>query len=863
MAEQDNPPGPPPPQQPPLPGGGDGDNKNLLPINIEDEMRRSYLDYAMSVIVGRALPDIRDGLKPVHRRILYGMHDMGLLPNRPTKKCARIVGDVLGKYHPHGDSPVYESLVRMAQDFTMRYPLINGQGNFGSVDGDPPAAMRYTEARLSWIATALLEDIDMETVDFKPNYDDSTVEPEVLPTRVPNLLINGSSGIAVGMATNIPPHNLREILDATILIVKKPETQLPEILEIVKGPDFPTGGLILGRQGIVDAYTRGRGSIKIRALARIEHVGKDREQIVVTEIPYQVNKSRLIKETAALVNEKKIEGIADVVDHSDRDGYRIVYELKRGEQAEVVLNNLYKQTQLQISFGIINLSIVNGQPRELGLIDTIKFFIEHRIDVVRRRTDFLLRKAREREHILLGFKLALENIDEVIRLIRAAKSPKEARESLVAASTQFKFDEVYLRAVNADPLRQLSEKQAQAIIELQLQRLTGMEQQKIIDELADIQQRIMGYLEILGSEKVLRAVIIKELEEVRKEYGDERRTQIVEDTGDINIEDLVAVEDVAVTVTHGGYLKRTAVDTYRRQSRGGKGRIGMGTRTEDFVEYFLVASTHAYLLVFTNMGRVYWLKIYEIPDASTTGKGKNISNLINLQPDETVKAFLAVQEFVPEKHIVMVTRNGVIKKCELTEFDNPMSRGIIALGLDDGDELIAARLSSGSDLIFLGSHEGQAIKFQETQVRAMGRPARGVRAMDLEAGDFIVGAEVVREDALMLSISENGYGKRTQVGEYRLTNRGGKGVINMKTTARNGMVVAILSVKEDTELMIVSKDGQMIRIGSGEIRQAGRSTQGVRLVNLEQNDKVAAACVLPDAPPDDKASNGQGDLLLQ
>jgi DNA gyrase subunit A len=863
MADQDNPQGPPAPEQPHLPGGGDGDNKNLVPINIEDEMRRSYLDYAMSVIVGRALPDIRDGLKPVHRRILYGMHDMGLLPNRPTKKCARIVGDVLGKYHPHGDSPVYESLVRMAQDFTMRYPLINGQGNFGSVDGDPPAAMRYTEARLSWIATALLEDIDKETVDFKPNYDDSTVEPEVLPTRVPNLLVNGSSGIAVGMATNIPPHNLREILDATILLIKKPETQLPEILQIVQGPDFPTGGLILGRQGIVDAYSKGRGSIKIRAKAAIERIGKDREQIVVTEIPYQVNKARMIKETAALINEKKIEGISDVVDHSDRDGFRIVYELKRGEQAEVVLNNLYKQTQLQISFGIINLSIVNGQPRELGLIDTIKYFIEHRVDVVRRRTDYLLRKAREREHILLGFKLALENIDEVIRLIRAAKSPKEARDSLVAASTQFKFDEVYLRAVGADPLRQLTERQAQAIIELQLQRLTGMEQQKILDELADIQRRIAEYLEILGSEKVLRGVIIKELEEVRKEYGDDRRTQIVEDTGDITIEDLVQVEDVAVTVTHGGYLKRTAVDTYRRQSRGGKGRIGMGTRTEDFVEYFLVASTHAYLLVFTNMGRVYWLKIYEIPDSTTTGKGKNISNLINLQPDETVKAFLAVQEFVPDKHVVMVTRNGVIKKCDLTEFDNPMSRGIIALGLDEGDELIAARLSSGNDLIFLGSHEGQAIKFQETQVRAMGRPARGVRAMDLAEGDYIVGAEVVREDALMLSISENGYGKRTQIDEYRLTNRGGKGVINMKTTARNGKVVGILSVKEDTELMIVSKEGQMIRIGSGEIRQAGRSTQGVRLVNLQENDKVAAACVLPEAPPDDKGPNGQGDLVLQ
>ena len=864
MADQENPQGPPPPDQPPLPGGGAEGNKNLIPINIEDEMRRSYLDYSMSVIVGRALPDIRDGLKPVHRRILYGMYDMGLLPNRPTKKCARIVGDVLGKYHPHGDSPVYESLVRMGQDFTMRYPLVDPQGNFGNMDGDPPAAMRYTEARLSWIATTMLEDIDKETVDFRPNYDDSTVEPEVLPTRIPNLLINGSSGIAVGMATNIPPHNLREILDATILLIRKPNTTLAEILEIVKGPDFPTGGFILGRQGIIDAYTKGRGSIKIRAKAAIERIGKDKEQIVVTEIPYQVNRARLQKDTAALVNEKKIEGIADVVDHSARDT-RIVYELKRGEQAEVVLNNLYKQTQLQVSFGIINLSIVNGQPRELSLIDTIKYFIEHRIDVVRRRTDYLLRKAREREHILLGFKLALENIDEVIRLIRAAKSPKEARESLVAASTRFKFDTVYLQAAGADALRQLTEKQAQAIIELQLQRLTGMEQQKILDELADIQKRIGEYLEILGSEKVLRQLIIKELEDVRKEYGDDRKTQIIEDTGEITLEDLVQVEDVAVTVTHGGYLKRTAVDTYRRQSRGGKGRIGMGTRNEDFVEYFLVASTHAYLLIFTNMGRVYWLKIYEIPDSTTTGKGKNISNLINLQPDESVKAFLAVKDFVPDKYIVMVTRHGVIKKCELTEFDNPMSRGIIALAVDEGDELIAARLSSGNDLILLGSHEGQAIKFNENTVRPMGRPARGVRAMDIAEGDYIVGAEVLHDDALILSISENGYGKRTAMAEYRLTNRGGKGVINMKTTARNGKVVGILSVKEDTELMIVSKDGQMIRIGSNEIRQAGRSTQGVRLVNLGENDRVAAACVLPETPPDDKNGNGngQGDLVLQ
>ncbi len=859
MADQGNPP------QVPLPHGGGSDNNDRnININIEDEMKSSYMDYAMSVIVGRALPDIRDGLKPVHRRILFGMSEMGLAPNRPTRKCAKIVGEVLGKFHPHGDASVYDSLVRMAQNFSMRYPLVDGQGNFGSVDGDPPAAMRYTEARLSRIATGLLEDIDKETVDFRPNYDESEFEPEVLPTRVPNLLVNGSSGIAVGMATNIPPHNLGEIIDATVLLIRHPETQLDKIMEIVQGPDFPTGGFILGRQGILDAFRTGRGSLKIRARALIEPMRKgDREHIVVTEIPYQVNKSRLIENAAALVNEKKIEGISEIRDESDRDGMRIVFELKRGEQAEVILNNLYKQTQLQISFGIINLSIVNGQPRELGLIQTIKYFIEHRVDVVRRRTDFELRKAREREHILLGFRIALDNIDEVIRLIRAAKSPREARESLVAASTQFRFNDVYLKAAGAaEALRQLSEKQAQAIIELQLQRLTGMEQDKIANELADIQRRIGEYLEILGSEKVLRDLIVKELRDVQKEHADERRTKIIDDPGDIRLEDLVAVEDMAVTVTHGGYLKRTAVDTYRRQTRGGKGRIGMGTRTEDFVEYFLVASTHNYLLIFTNKGRVYWLKIYEIPDASTVGKGKHISNLINLQPDETVKAFLPVHKFVADQYIVMVTKFGVIKKSELTEFDNPLQRGIIAIGVDDGDELIAARLSSGKDYIFLGSHDGQAIRFAEDKVRPMGRPARGVRGMDLAAEDFIVGAEVIGEQALILSISDNGYGKRTELTDYRLTNRGVKGVINMKTTKKTGKVVGILAVREDSELMIVTREGKMIRIDSGEIRQAGRSTQGVRLVRMEENDQVAAACLIPEAEEKTNADE-QGNLTLQ
>jgi DNA gyrase subunit A len=865
MAEQDNPPqGPPAPPQLPLSGSGGGgdEHRNQIPINIEDEMKRSYIDYAMSVIVGRALPDIRDGLKPVHRRILFGMSEMGLSPNRPTRKCAKIVGEVLGKFHPHGDASVYDALVRMAQPFSLRYPLVDGQGNFGSVDGDPPAAYRYTEARLSKIATALLEDIDKETVDFRPNFDDSEQEPEVLPTRVPNLLINGSSGIAVGMATNIPPHNLTEIIEATIAVIRKPDTTFEEIIQIVKGPDFPTGGIILGRQGILDAFRTGRGSLRIRAKARIEPMGKDRERIIVEEIPYQVNKSRLIENAAALVNEKRIEGISEIRDESDRDGMRIVFELKRGEQAEVILNNLYKNTQLQISFGVINLSIVNGQPRELSLLQTIKYFIEHRVDVVRRRTDFELRKARDRYHILLGFRLALDNIDEVIRIVRASRSPRDARDNLVAASRSFNFAADFLELATfegrafaiaegsavLEPVRQLSEKQAQAIIELQLQRLTGMEQEKIATELADITRRIGEYIEILSSDKTLRALIIKELKEIGKDFGDERRTQIIDDPGDIRLEDLVAVEDVAVTVTHGGYLKRTAVDTYRRQTRGGKGRIGMGTRTEDFVEYFLVASTHAYLLIFTNKGRVYWLKIYEIPDASTVGKGKHISNLINLQPDETVKAFLPVSaKFEPGQFIVMVTKFGVIKKSELSEFDNPMARGIIAIGIDEGDELIAARLTTGKDFIFLGSHSGQAIRFAESAVRTMGRPARGVRGMDLAAGDFIVGSEVVGEDGLILSISENGYGKRTKLTDYRLTNRGVKGVINMKTTNKTGKVIGILSIKDDSDLMIVTRDGKMIRIDSGEIRQAGRSTQGVRLVRMEENDQVAAACLIPES----------------
>jgi DNA gyrase subunit A len=841
--------------------------KNLIPINIEDEMRRSYLDYAMSVIIGRALPDIRDGLKPVHRRILFTMSEMGLTSNRPTRKCAKIVGEVLGKYHPHSPEAVYDSLVRMAQPFSLRYPLVDGQGNFGSVDGDPPAAMRYTEARLARISAALLEDIDKETVDFKPNYDDSEMEPEVLPTRIPNLLINGSNGIAVGMATNIPPHNLSEVIEACIQMLNKPTISLAEVMQIIPGPDFPTGGFILGRAGIVDAYTRGRGTLKMRARAFTEKFGKDREAIVVTEIPYQVNKAKLIADIANLVNEKRIEGISDVRDESDRDGMRIVIELKRGENTDVVLNNLFKLTQMQTNFGVINLAIVNGQPRELGLLEGIKLFLDHRIEVVRRRTDYLLRKAREREHLLLGFQRALRNLDAVIQLIRDSKNPKEARERLM----QFDAPEeiaAYSKLVGADleaaqTANRFSERQAQAIIELQLQRLTGMEQQKILDELADIQRRIAEYLEILGSEKVLRGVIVKELKEVDKDFGDKRRTEIIEDAGDFRIEDLIQMEDVAVTVTRSGYLKRTAVDTYRRQTRGGKGRIGMGTRAEDVVEHLIIASTHSYLLIFTSKGRVYWLKIYEIPDATTSGKGKNISGLISLQPDETVKAFLPVKEFVADKFIVMVTRQGVIKKCELTEFDNPLSKGIIALGLDDGDELISASITTGGDQILIATRKGMAIRFPETDVRPMGRPARGVRGMSLDEGDYVIGAEVVDADGLILSISDNGYGKRTPVKDYREQSRGGKGVINMKVTPKVGNVVAILPVMEDTDIIVITRDGKLIRTDAGTIRQAGRSTQGVRVVKMEDSDVVAAASLVPDSETAEIETTGQGDLPLQ
>jgi DNA gyrase subunit A len=831
-----------------IPLGGDGQEppKNVVPINIEEEMRRSYLDYSMSVIIGRALPDVRDGLKPVHRRILYAMFREGLLSNKKFTKCAGVVGEVLKKYHPHGDGAVYDALVRMAQEFNMRYPLVDGQGNFGSVDGDPPAAYRYTEARLTRIAEELLADIDEETVDMTPNFDETTEEPTVMPTRVPTLLLNGSDGIAVGMATKIPPHNLTEIVDAAIELVQNPQTTLDDMLKHVKGPDFPTGGIIYGRSGLRQAYQTGRGTFTIRAKAAIENKGKE-QAIIVTEIPYQVNKARLIERIAELVQEKKIEGISDIRDESDREGMRIVMELKRGEQAEIILNQLYKNTALQSSFGMIMLAVVNGQPRELGLREALRLFIEHRIEVVRRRTVFRLNKAREREHLLEGYKIALDNLDAVIKLIRASAAPKEAREGLVS---RFR----------------LTEKQAQAILDLQLQRLTGMERQKILDELAEVRTRIAELESILASDKKLRGVIVDELKEIRREYGgekDKRRTQVIEgNTEEISLEDLIQEETVAVTVTHSGYLKRTAISTYRHQRRGGSGRIGAGTKGDDFVEHFFVATTHTYILVFTSQGRVYWLKVYEIPDAAANAKGKAIYTLVNLQEGETVKALLPVKDLESaDEFIVMCTRDGIIKKTAVKEFSNPMSRGIIAMGVDKGDELVSAKLSDGKSQILLASHDGQGIRFRESDVRAMGRPATGVIGMRLDKGDFIVGMEIAQDEKqLVLTVTESGYGKRTPLGAYRLQSRGGSGVINVKTTERNGKVVGVMAVAEDTEIMLISQQGKIIRVGANEIREAGRATQGVRLLRLDEGDRVAAASVIPN---EEVNGNGEQPALIQ
>jgi DNA gyrase subunit A len=799
---------------------------NQVPVNIEDEMKRSYIDYAMSVIIGRALPDVRDGLKPVHRRILYGMHEMGLAPNKPYRKCAKIVGEVMGNYHPHGDSAIYDALVRMAQDFTMRYPVIDGQGNFGSVDGDPPAAMRYTEARFARIAQEMLADIEKETVDFVPTYDESQMEPVCLPAQIPNLLVNGSAGIAVGMATNIPPHNLNEVVTAIIHYINKPEAELAELAALIPGPDFPTGGFIYGKSGIAQAYATGRGSIVMRARAAIEKQARgDKEMIVITEIPYQVNKAKLIERIAELVQEKKIEGISDLRDESDREGMRIVVELRRGEQPEVILNNLYKQTPMQTSFGVIMLAIVNGQPRVLNLAEILRYFVEHRIEVVRRRTQYELRKAEERAHILEGLKKALDKIDAIIKLIRASKSPQEARQGLMK---ELEFSLV----------------QAQAILDMQLQRLTSMEREKLMEEYEGLIKRIAELKEILSNDRVLKQVITKELKEVQKQYGDARRTEIVDEHADIKLEDLITVEDVAVTVSHSGYVKRTPVSVYRMQHRGGKGRIGMRTRDEDFVEYLFVASTHSYLLIFTNQGKVHWLKVYEIPDVGTSGKGKAIVNLINFNAEEKMTAVLPIKDFAEDRFVMFATRKGVVKKTALAAFSNPMARGIIAITVDEGDELIAAELTSGKDQIFLGTHDGKCIRFPEEDVRDMGRQARGVKGIELGESDYLVGMTVSGDDGLILSVTENGYGKRTFVKEYRAQSRGGKGVINVKTTEKNGRVVAIMKVDGDSEMILITAQGKIIRLEASAIRAAGRSTQGVKLIDLEADDKVTAVSLL-------------------
>ncbi|HEY0169874.1 MAG TPA: DNA gyrase subunit A [Pyrinomonadaceae bacterium] len=837
-------------------------------VNIEDEMRRSYLDYAMSVIIGRALPDVRDGFKPVHRRVLWAMHELGNQYNKPYKKSARIVGDVIGKYHPHGDTAVYDTIVRLAQDFSMRYPLVDGQGNFGSVDGDSAAAMRYTEARMSKIAAEVLADIEKETVNFNPNYDESLSEPAVMPTRVPNLLLNGSEGIAVGMATKIPPHNLTEVVEATIALLKKPNMKEAELLSLVSGPDFPTGGFIYGREGIRSAYTTGRGIIQMRARAGIDRIGRgttERDAIIITEIPYQVNKARLIERIAELVNEKKIDGISDLRDESSRDGMRVVVELKRDAIPQIVLNKLYKLTPMQSTFGVINLAIVQGQPRVLTLRQMLDYFIEFRREVVRRRTEYDLRKARARAHILEGLSKAIDALDYIIVLIRNAGSVDEARAWLtgntdtITAARVGKWkgipsglsDQPHERILKEvqKVVRRLafSEAQAQAILDLQLRRLSALERQKIIDEYEGIIRLIAELEDILSNEASLRRVIVKELEDVKRDFGDARRTQIIDEGVELSIEDMIADEDVAITVTKNGYVKRTAVSTYQRQGRGGKGRSGASTgKNEDWVEHLFIASTHSYLMIFTDDGQVFKLKVHEIPDALPSARGKAVVNLINIPSVRKLAGVIPVREFAEGKYVVMVTRKGVIKKTELSEFRNIRSNGINAVNVDDGDELLDVMLTDGTKRIFIATHDGLAIRFDESDVRPMGRTARGVRGIDLRKGDYVVSVSPVsaEDNEKMLSISECGFGKQTMITTYRLQSRGGKGVINMKTTDKTGKVVAVFPVDEESEVMIITKNGKLIRIEAGEIRKTGRSAQGVRLMKTDGLDKVTSASLL-------------------
>jgi DNA gyrase subunit A len=821
------------------------------PVNIEDEMKRSYMDYAMSVIIGRALPDARDGLKPAHRRVLYGMKTMGLSATRGYRKCAKIVGEVMGNFHPHGDASIYDTLVRLAQDFNMRYPSVDGQGNFGSIDGDPPAAMRYTEARLKALADDMMADLDKETVDFTPNYDETTEEPTVLPTPFPNLLVNGSAGIAVGMATNIPPHNLREVIDGCIWVIEHTHLadaeasaaltrveKLKQLLRLIPGPDFPTAGYIVGRQGIVQAYMTGRGSIMMRAKSAIETNKKgDRVSIVITEIPYQVNKAKLIERIADLVREKVIEGISDLRDESDRDGMRIVIELKRGEMPDVILNNLYKHTPLQSSFGIIMLAIVGGRPKVMTLLEMVESFVEFRREVVRRRVEFELRKAEARYHILEGLKIALDRLDAVITLIRGSKTVPEARDGLMA---QFGLSTI----------------QSQAILDMQLQRLTGLERQKILDELAELLQTIERLRAILASERLLMQIIVDELKAVRAKYGDDRRTVIIEgESGELSIEDLITDEDMAITVSNTGYIKRTAISTYRNQRRGGKGRIGMRTREEDFVGHLFVASTHAYIMIFSDRGRAYWLKVHEIPDVGPGGKGKSIANLVSMEEGEKIAALLTVKEFDDSHFVVMGSRRGVIKKTALSAFSNPRAGGIIAMGVEDGDAVITVQLTDGTGEIFIGTRNGMAIRFAETDVRPMGRTAYGVRGISLRDDDFVVAMEVVKPGGTLLTVTEQGFGKRTEIEEYRVQTRGGVGIINISTSERNGLVVGVAYVQEGDELLLITQQGMILRMQTNDVRAIGRATQGVKLIDIEGDDKVVSIARLVEKEEEEGLDN--------
>jgi DNA gyrase subunit A len=805
-----------------------------VPVYIEEEMRESFMAYAMSVIISRALPDVRDGLKPVHRRVLYAMYDAGNTSDRPYKKSARLVGDIMGKYHPHGDTAIYDTIVRMAQDFNLRYPLVDGQGNFGSIDGDNPAAMRYTEIRMTPLAEEMLADIEKETVDFIANYDDSLKEPGVLPSRIPNLLINGSAGIAVGMATNIPPHNLSEVIDGLVALIENPELSIVDLMKHIPGPDFPTAGFIHGTEPIVQAYREGKGIIQMRGRTFTETVKRTgKEQVIISEIPYMVNKKRLIEQIAELVNEKKIEGIADLRDESDREGMRIVIELKRDAVSEIVINQLYKHTGLQDSFGVNMLAIADGKPKLLNLKEALKAFIDHRKEVVTRRTAYDLRKAEERLHILEGFRIALDNLDAVIALIRAAADPKTAKDGLV---TNFALSEI----------------QAQAILDLRLQRLTGLERDKIMEEHRETVELIAKLRAILADEKEIYKIIVDELREIKEKYGDERRTQIVDRSEEISIEDTIVDEDMAVTISHEGYIKRNPVTLYRAQRRGGKGKIGTTTRDEDFVEYLFIASMHSYILFFTTIGKVYWIKVHELPQAGRAARGKPIVNLLSLEPGEKVSAFLTVREFVEGRYIVFATKNGLIKKTELMAYANPRSSGIRAIGLEERDEVIGVRLTDGNQEIILSTADGQSIRFKEEQVRPTGRGTFGVVGMKLDSGDKVVSMEILSLGADILTAAEGGYGKRTAMDEYRLQSRGGKGIITMKTTDKTGRVIGVQLVTEDDQLMMITNTGKIIRLRIKDIRVIGRNTQGVRLIELEEGERVVSVARLAEKDEEDE-----------